>query len=143
MVGWGGVNGRITCGWEPLPCWIILLLLSFVYVFLAARGLICCVRAFSSCSERGLLSSCGAGVSPCSGFSCCGAHAPGCLGFSSVVPGLWRQAQQLWCMGFVSHHMESSQTRDPTRVPCTGRWILNHWTTREVPSYLIFKFTQE
>ena len=27
MGGWGGVNGRITCGWEPLPCWIILLLL--------------------------------------------------------------------------------------------------------------------
>ena len=27
---------------------------------------------------------------------------------------------------------ESSQTRDQTRVPCIGRWILNHWTTREV-----------
>ena len=23
-------------------------------------------------------------------------------------------------------------TRDRTRVPCTGRWILNHWTTKEV-----------
>ena len=27
----------------------------------------------------------------------------------------------------------SSLTRDWTRVPCIGRWILNHWTTREVP----------
>ena len=27
----------------------------------------------------------------------------------------------------------SSQTRDRTRVPCVGRWILNHWTTKEVP----------
>ena len=27
----------------------------------------------------------------------------------------------------------SSRTRDPTRVPCIGRWILNLWTTREVP----------
>ena len=27
----------------------------FVYLFLAALGLRCCTRAFSSCSERGLL----------------------------------------------------------------------------------------
>ena len=27
----------------------------------------------------------------------------------------------------------SSLTRDWTHVPCIGRWILNHWTTREVP----------
>ena len=27
--------------------------------------------------------------------------------------------------------MESSQTRDQTSVPCTGRQILNHWTTRK------------
>ena len=30
-------------------------------------------------------------------------------------------------------HVESSQTRDQTRVPCIARWILNHWITREVP----------
>ena len=24
-------------------------------------------------------------------------------------------------------------TRDRTHVPCIERWILNHWTTREVP----------
>ena len=28
----------------------------------------------------------------------------------------------------------SSQTRDETCLPCIGRWILNHWTTREVPA---------
>ena len=27
----------------------------FIYLFLAALGLCCCVRAFSSCGERGLL----------------------------------------------------------------------------------------
>ena len=32
----------------------------------------------------------------------------------------------------------SSWTRDQTRVPCTGRWILNHWTTREVPISPLF-----
>ena len=28
----------------------------FIYLFLAALGLCCCVQAFSSCGERGLLS---------------------------------------------------------------------------------------
>ena len=28
---------------------------KFIYLFLAVLGLHCCVRAFSSCSERGLL----------------------------------------------------------------------------------------
>ena len=46
-----------------------------------------------------------------SGFSSCGA-----LGLAA-----------LW-------HVESSQTRDQTRVPCICRQILNHLTTREVPS---------
>ena len=27
----------------------------------------------------------------------------------------------------------SSPTMDRTHVPCTAMWILNHWTTREVP----------
>ena len=30
-------------------------------------------------------------------------------------------------------HMGSSWTRYQTHVPCIGRQILNHWTTREVP----------
>ena len=30
----------------------------------------------------------------------------------------------------------SSQTRDQTSVPCIGRQILNHWTTRGVPQLL-------
>ena len=29
--------------------------LNFIYLFLAALGLRCCPRAFSSCGERGLL----------------------------------------------------------------------------------------
>ena len=27
-------------------------------------------------------------------------------------------------------------TRDRTHVPCVGRWILNHWTNREVPLWV-------
>ena len=33
--------------------------------------------------------------------------------------------------------VESSQTRDGMRVPCIGRWILYHWTTRGAPSYVL------
>ena len=41
----------------------------------------------------------------------------------------------LWCTGLAApRHVGSSRTRDWTRVPCTGRWILNHQTTRKVPS---------
>ena len=37
-------------------------------------------------------------------------------------------------MGLVAlWHVDSSQTREQNHVPCVGRWILNHWTTREVP----------
>ena len=36
-------------------------------------------------------------------------------------------------MGLVApRHVGSSQTRAQTRVPCIGRWILNHCATREV-----------
>ena len=38
-----------------------------------------------------------------------------------------------WCVGY-------SQTRDQTLVPCVGRQILNHWTTREFPVIFIFYF---
>ena len=42
----------------------------------------------------------------------------------------------LWVLGLSScaalWHVGSFQTRDRTHVPSLGRWILNHWTTREV-----------
>ena len=37
-------------------------------------------------------------------------------------------------------HVESSQTRDWTHVPCTGKQILIYCTTREFPVLQIFKF---
>jgi len=49
-------------------------------------------------------------------------------------------------MGLVAPpHVGSSQTRDGTYVPCIGRWILNHWTTREVQHWLYLNkgFTAE
>ena len=42
------------------------------------------------------------------------------------------QAQYLCCMGLVAlGHVRSSWNRDGTRVPCTGRRTLIHYTTRE------------
>ena len=44
------------------------------------------------------------------------------------------QAQQLWRRGPAAPpHMGSSRTRARTRVPCVGRWTLNHCATRGVP----------
>ena len=41
----------------PTPCFIaaFFFFLIYVFIFLAALGLHCCTRAFSSCGERGLL----------------------------------------------------------------------------------------
>ena len=36
----------------------------------------------------------------------------------------------------------SSLTRVQTRIPCPGRWILNQWTTREVPAAAAAKSLQ-
>ena len=36
-------------------------------------------------------------------------------------------------------HVESSQTRDQTHVPCIGRWILKYWATREVPDLMFYQ----
>ena len=35
--------------------WFFFFLIYLIYLFLAALGLHCCARAFSSCVERGLL----------------------------------------------------------------------------------------
>ena len=54
-------------------------------------------------------------------------------GFSSC--GTW--AQQSWRTGLVApRHVGSSQARARTRVPCIGRQILNHCTTREALFHL-------
>ena len=48
------------------------------------------------------------------------------------------QVQYLWLEGLVaSQHVQSSQTRDQTRVPCIDRWILNQWTTRKVQNFYL------
>ena len=60
-------------------------------LFLATLGLHCCARAFSSCSKPGLVSTCGARASCCSGFSYCGTQVLGSKDFRSCST----QAQKL------------------------------------------------
>ena len=86
---------------------------------MAVLGLRFCVRAFSSCGERGPLFIAVRGPLTIAA-SRCGAQAPDA------------QAQQLWLTGPAApRHVGSSQTRARTRVPCIGRQTLNHCTTRE------------
>ena len=81
---------------------------------LVALGLHCYEGVSLVAASRATLGCC-ARASHCRGLSCCRAWAPEHLGL------------------FIARgHVESSQTRDQTHVPCIGRWILNHWTAREV-----------
>ena len=83
---------------------------------MVALGLRCYTWAFFSCSEQGLLFTVVRGL-----LIVCRAQALG------------TQVQELWFTGLVATwHVGSSRTRDGTCVPCIGRQILNHWTTREV-----------
>ena len=38
-----------------------------------------------------------------------------------------------YILAFLVMRHPSSQIKDQTHTPCTGRWSLNHWTIREVP----------
>ena len=47
--------------------------------------------------------------------------------------------QQRWHTGLVAlRHVGSSQIRDGTSVCCIARQILNYWTTKEAPIYIIY-----
>ena len=109
------------------------------FVFLAALDLswgmrdLWCARSSLWRTGFSLVVACGFSLSSC------GAWAPECVG--SVVCGT--RALSLRCAGsvVVARGLScsvacgnlSSLTRDWTRVPCIGRQILYHWTTREVP----------
>ena len=116
----------------------------------ARPGLLClwfifkCFVSFFSCTESLLL---------CAGSLCFSEW--GLL--SSVVPRLLtavaslaverglqvHSLQQLRHVGSVVvvhglsclQRVESSRTRDRTHIPCIGRQVLNHWTTRKPSGY--------
>ena len=81
---------------------------------------------FSGCTGALLLH----GLSVVARILCCAVEASHC------------EAQALGCDlsscstqdSHAAVHMGPLQTRDRACVPYVGRWILTHWTTREVPS---------
>ena len=50
------------------------------------------------------------------------------------LTGSRTRAQSLWLLGLVvPRHVESSRIKNGSHVPCIGKQILTHCTTREVP----------
>ena len=88
----------------------------FIYLFLVALSLHFCVGAFSSCSKWRLLFLAVQGLLTVVAFSVAENRLSNC-GSRALA-----QAQELQFMGAVAlQHMESSWTKDWTRVPCIGR----------------------
>ena len=75
---------KVTCmNW--LKGILIFFFFLLIDLLLAVLGLHCCTQAFSSCSERGLPSSCGLQTFQGRGFSCCGAQVLQSMRASGVV----------------------------------------------------------
>ena len=85
---------------------------SFFFFNLAALGLLWCMSwVLCSCSVQ----------AHCSSFLSLQSTCSRACGLSSC--GAWAQ---------LPHIMWDLPDQDRTHVSCIGRWILNHWTTREV-----------
>ena len=100
--------------------------------------------SFFSCGywrERGPLPSCGAWASPCSILSCCGTRALGAQA-SAAAAGLAVVVHGFSC----SEGCGIFPDQGLTCMPCIGRWVLNHWATKEVPllffSFFFFKLSK-
>ena len=112
--------------------------LNFIYLFIFGyTGCSLLHAALRQLLRVGATLCCSAWAPHWGGFSCYGAQALEHTGFNCC--GLW--AHQLRLEGLVAlQHVESSQTRNRTCVPCTGRLILNHWITRNVLITVFFFF---
>ena len=103
--------------------------LFIISQFSIALGRHCCMWASSTWGAR---------ASHRCGFSHCGARAQGTRAQELPLTGPRAQTQQLWVHGLsCPEHVKSAWTRDQIHVPCFGRQILNHWTTREVHLFFL------
>ena len=84
----------------------------YLFIYLAVLGFCCCVRAFSSCSERGLLFVAVRRLRTAVASLVAG-HWLQAHGFQQLrFAGSRAQAQQLWCTDLVApRHVGSSRTR--------------------------------
>ena len=109
-----------------------ILKILLIYLFMAALGLRCYTRAFSSCGERGLLFVAVRGLL-IAVASLVAEHGLQAHGLQQLwLAGSRAQAQQWWPTGLVApQHVGLSQNRARTCVPCIGGRILNHYAARE------------
>ena len=108
------LSGR-SLNWFRL-CWVFVAALAFLWL----RQVVASLR-------------CGAWASYCGDFSCCRAQALGHVDSVAVAPGLLSTGSIVWHMGLVAPRQSGlfpDQGSNQCSLHC--RWILNHWTTREV-----------
>ena len=79
---WAGISSNI-CLLNFLKIILFILIKLFIHFIFGCVGFCCCARAFSRCSEQGLLFCCSALASHRTGFSCWGTQALGPTDFIS------------------------------------------------------------
>ena len=106
--------------WNFLKNIYLFIYIWLPWVFIAMQGL-----SLVAAGGGYHLSSCDEKASLCNGFCC---YAAGCRCAGSVVaaPRLHRHLGSFWI-------------RDRTLVPCIGRQILNHWTTRKAKAWIFLR----
>ena len=77
----------------------------------------------------------------------CSLAAVGWLLTAVASPVAERGLEGTWPSGAVLRlsavwHVDSFWSRDQTCVPCTGRWMLHHWTTREPQNSLLMQLVK-
>ena len=100
--------------WRCLLC-----LLVYSFLFLTVLGLRCCVQPLLAV-RRGYSFS----------VAVCGLTAVASLAAEHVLWVCGLRSCGTWALA-APWHVGSSQNRDRTCFPCTGRQILIHWSTRE------------
>ena len=97
--------------------------------FIAAWAACCCTGCLMQGAGFSLVLACGFSLSSC------GWWGPEHMGsvVCSMQALLLRRTSSVVVVHRLSCPMACSPTRDWTCAPCIGRWILHHWTTREVP----------
>ena len=108
-------------------CYLFIFIILFVCLF-GYAGSSLLSAAFSGCGKQGLLSSWNVLTSPFGDISHCKAWDRG-MGVSGLVRCSVVMVPGFRCSIVCGVFLD----RDPTCIPGTDQWILNHRTTREVP----------
>ena len=104
-----------------LQAYFSCILKNIYYLFLFGLGLRCCEGFSLVVASEGLLSSCGAQASHCSGPSCCAAWALGMWASVVVAPGLWSTGSVAVALG-LSCPGACEIFPDQGSMPCLLHW---------------------